>query len=61
MKMFSGSDDDDQVESTGYESYGEPGYSSPFAHWLEDDTIEYIDTLNEAYKTTKESITGNFK
>lgn len=36
MKMFSASEDYEEVESTGYESYGEAGYSSPFAHWLED-------------------------
>ncbi len=39
MKMFQDSDDY-QGESTGYESYGEDGYSHFLAHWLEDDNDE---------------------
>ncbi len=41
MKMFSGSDGY-ETESTGYESYGEDGYSHFLAHWLEDDN-DYSD------------------
>lgn len=50
MKMFSGSEDYDVVESTGYESYGENGYSSPFSHWLEDDDVNSEDDLEPSIR-----------
>ncbi len=37
MKMFSDAEDYEEVESTGYESYGEQGYSHPLAHYNDED------------------------